>query len=388
MKSIRLRLRSVSLLAAAALFAGASSGLLGTCGPFTDFTDAVFCPFVLEIFYLGITTGTTPTTYDPAGNVNRLQMAAFLSRTVDGVLKRGSRRAALDQFWTSQNDTVLGLTTVGINPQFVQSDGADLWVANVNGATVSRVRGSDGKLLETWTGATNVEGVLVAMGRVFATSFTNPGQLYRIDPSQAAGAVTTVASSLGNGAFGVAFDGSRIWTANVSGSVSIVTPGASLPWTVTTVTTGFLNLRGALYAGANVWVTDLSASALLKLDGSGAILQTVTVGDSPFFPVFDGTSIWVPNYFSNSVSVIRASNGTVLATLTGNGLNNPETAAFDGQRVLVTNNSGNSVSLWKAADLTTLGSFATGAGSNPAGACSDGVNFWITLYNANKFARF
>ena len=133
----------------AALLGGGAGALLASCGPFTDLTDAVFCPFVLEIFYLGITTGTTSTTYDPAGNVNRLQMAAFLSRTVDGVLKRGSRRAALDQFWTSQNDTVLGLTSVGLNPQFVQSDGADLWVANANGDTISRVRGSDGRLLET-----------------------------------------------------------------------------------------------------------------------------------------------------------------------------------------------------------------------------------------------
>jgi len=45
-------------------------------------TDPGFCPFVLEIFYLGITTGTTPTTYDPSSTVTRLQMAAFLSRTV------------------------------------------------------------------------------------------------------------------------------------------------------------------------------------------------------------------------------------------------------------------------------------------------------------------
>jgi hypothetical protein len=35
-------------------------------------------------------------------------MAAFRSRTVDGVLKRGSRRAALDQFWAPQNATILG----------------------------------------------------------------------------------------------------------------------------------------------------------------------------------------------------------------------------------------------------------------------------------------
>src|SRR6476661_2312652 len=120
----------VFLSLAAAVITGASSALIGLCGPFTDVTDATFCPFVLEIFTLGITTGTTPTTYDPTSAVSRLQMAAFLSRTVDGVLKRGSRRAALDRFWTTQNATVLGVTTVGSGPQLLRSDGADIWVAN------------------------------------------------------------------------------------------------------------------------------------------------------------------------------------------------------------------------------------------------------------------
>src|SRR6476646_732186 len=115
---------------AAALLGGAASALLGVCGPFTDVSDATFCPFVLEIFTLGITTGTTPTTYDPTSPVSRLQMAAFLSRTVDGVSRRGSRRAALDQFWTTQSSTVLGLTTIGASSFQVRSDGADLWVAN------------------------------------------------------------------------------------------------------------------------------------------------------------------------------------------------------------------------------------------------------------------
>ncbi len=91
-----------------------------------------------------------------------------------------SRRAILDQFWTSQNATVLGLTTVGANPVSVRSDGVDLWVANPNsGGTVSRVRGSDGRVLETWTGASLASGVLVAMGRIFVTGITSPGRLRR-----------------------------------------------------------------------------------------------------------------------------------------------------------------------------------------------------------------
>ncbi len=122
------RLRSVPraftalLIGGAVLTAGAGGALLGVCGPFTDVTDAAFCPFVLEIFTLGITSGTTPTTYDPTSSVNRLQMAAFLSRTVDGALKRRSRRATLDQFWTTKSAASLAVTTVGLNPIGVRAD--------------------------------------------------------------------------------------------------------------------------------------------------------------------------------------------------------------------------------------------------------------------------
>ncbi len=95
------------------VLAGGLTAFAGTpgCPPFTDVAGDTFCPFVLEIFYLGITAGTTPTTYDPTANVSRLQMAAFLSRTVDGVLKRGGRRAALGQFWGTKGAVNLGLTT-------------------------------------------------------------------------------------------------------------------------------------------------------------------------------------------------------------------------------------------------------------------------------------
>ena len=377
---------ALALSVAAAILIGAAGGLLGACGPFTDFTDPAFCPFVLEIFYLGITTGTTATTYDPASNVSRLQMAAFLSRTVDSALRRGSRRAAMDRFWTSQNGAVLGLTTVGPTPTLLRSDRADIWTTQSDG-TVSRVRASDGRLLETWTGAAFVFAVEAAMGRVFAAGGT-PGALYRIDPAQPVSTgMTTLATSLGDDPRGMTFDGSRIWTAN-NPSVSIVTPGASLPWTVTTISAGFSSLRGALYDGSNVWVVAYGLSELLKLDSSGAILQSVTVGQHPEQAVFDGSNIWVPSLDVSNVTVVRASSGSVLATLTGNGLSLPFAAAFDGERVLVTSGTADKVSLWKAADLTVIGSFSLPAGSGALGACSDGVDFWIALGTAGKLARF
>src|SRR6266850_1875848 len=129
----------------------------GTCGaatttlPFTDVMGNLFFCSIAEAFFSGLTNGTTATTYSPAQNVPREQMAAFVTRTLDQSLKRGNRRAALQQWWTPTDAGAL--QTVHISaPNDITCDGADLWVPTyaVSG-TVSRVRASDGKLLGTWT---------------------------------------------------------------------------------------------------------------------------------------------------------------------------------------------------------------------------------------------
>ena len=219
-----------SVFAAAGL--GAASVALAICGPFLDTAADSFCPFVQEIFYLGITTGTTPTTFSPGDNATRLQMAAFLSRSVDRILQRGSRRAVLDRTWTPAGPSSLGITTLSGGSLSCACDGADIWVVNTLGSSVSRVRASDGRLLETWTGATLAYHAVVASQGIFIDSQEQPGppKLYRIVPSQPAGSVTTVVTDIGDMySRGIAFDGGRIWTANAA-SVSIVTPGPTLPW--------------------------------------------------------------------------------------------------------------------------------------------------------------
>jgi hypothetical protein len=382
----------ISIAVLTCLFSGATSRLWGNCGPFVDVSDPSFCPFILEIFYAGITTGATPTTYDPTGNVSRLQMAAFLSRGVDGVLKRANRGTALRILWHPQNAESLGLTTVGVVPDHLESDGEDIWVANHFDFSVSRVRASDGALLQTWTSAQSARRPMVALGRILVLGQTAPGKIYRINPTAAPGPVTTVVSNLPDNPKAFAFDGARIFIANqgsIGGSVSVVEPGPTIPWTVvSTVTAGYTTPFGMIYDGGSVWVTDDSANKLFRISTNGVVLQTVTVGQTPASPGFDGANIWVPNSVANSITVVRASNGNILQTLTGNGLNFPEEVAFDGERILVTNEGGNSVSLWKAVDLTPLNTFPTGPGTSPRGACSDGINFWITLTGTNQIARF
>src|SRR5688572_10503240 len=230
----------------------------GSCGGATTtlpFTDVMGNPFFCQIaqaYFSGLTSGTSATTFSPAQNVTREQMAAFITRTMDQSLRRGSQRTILEQNWTTQGANNLALTDVGDGPRLVKSDGAHLWVANSNSDTVSRVLASDGRVLVTWTGADAATGVLCAMGKVFITGRTNPGNLYQIDPTQAAGPVTTLSSALGALPEGIAYDGQRIWTVN-SGSVSIITLN---PTAVTLVSIGFNDLNGIIYDGANIWVTD------------------------------------------------------------------------------------------------------------------------------------
>jgi hypothetical protein len=367
----------------------------GTCGgasitlPFTDVSSSnVFFCSIAEAFFSGLSNGTSPSTYNPSDNVSREQMAAFVTRTMDQSLKRGSRRAALSQYWTPTSANDFGYTALGLgkNPALIQSDGADIWTANSGAGTVSRIRASDGKRIEEWTGAAGATGVLAAKGLIFVTGPSSPGKLYQIDPTQSAGAVTTLSSALGNGPQAIAFDGARIWTANTF-NVSIVSLN---PVSITTVTSGLVFPKGILFDGTNIWVTDQSGlpGNIFKLDSNGAIIQTMSVGDNPRYPVFDGTNIWVPNNSSNSVTVVRASTGAVVATLIGNGLSGPTAAAFDGERILITNQNGDSVSLWKAADLSPLGFVSTGPGTGLFGACSDGLNFWVAMQFTNQIGRF
>lgn len=249
-----------------------------------------------------------------------------------------------------------------------------------------RVRASTGNLLQTWTGATDATAVLVARGKVFVIGDTSPGTLYQIDPAQPPGTVATVTSSLADFPVDIAYDGQHIWTTN-SGSVSKITLN---PLTVVNVTTGLFSPFGIVYDGSNIWVTDDGDGKLKQLDSNGNVLQSVTLGAGVDRPVFDGTNIWVPNGGDNTVSVVRASGGlagTVLATLSGNGLNSPHAAAFDGSRILITNNV-DGVSLWKATDFSPIANFLTGANTFPDKLCSDGTYFWVVLRTANKLARF
>jgi DNA-binding beta-propeller fold protein YncE len=235
--------------------------------------------------------------------------------------------------------------------------------------------------LGTWTGAISPAEMVIARGSVFIAANT---KLYRIDPKQPPGTVQTVSSDVGFFPSGITCDGFFIWV-SLAHNLQRVNPTNGV---VTTFSAPNAGAGKLLFARNHLWLTDPVSNNLFEVNLDGTIEQTITVGDRPGAPAFDGTNIWVPNLNDNTLSVVRASTGTVLATLRGNGLNAPAAAAYDGERIVVVSFLGDSASLWNATQLIALGSFDAPAGSGPAGVCSDGINFWIALRDANKLARF
>jgi hypothetical protein len=404
-------IRSFVLISLMASLTGLSTRLqadTGNCGGVTitlPFNDVMASPFFCQIaaaYFSGLTNGTGDgTTYSPTQTVTREQMAAFISRTMDQSLKRGSRRAVAKKWWTPQDANSLGLTDLGNGPQRIAFDGTDLWVVDNVDDTVSRVRASDGKVLETWTGANNPRAILAAFGRIYVTDsspMTGAGTIYVIDPKQPAGSLTLFASNLAFNPEDITTDGAFLWVActgipeqGPSGLCRVdIQTGA-----VTTFTAGLPSPNGILYDGTSIWITD-GGNSLKRINPDGTIAQLFTLAVNPISPLFDGTNIWVLNSAVNFVTVVRVkdangaplTNAFILATLSGNGLNSPSMSAFDGERIMVINANSNSVSMWKASDLSPLGNLFLGVNTGPSSICSDGLNFWITLRGTDKLARF
>src|SRR5262249_36090279 len=153
------------------------------------------CPYILELYYLGVTAGTSATTFSPDDPLTRGQGAVFVAKGLNQALARSSRRAALGQWWNSSSVDRLGSMPLPDSPGLIAADGQDLWCAAGN--AVLRISASDAHVLETWDIPT-AYGVQVAMGRIFVTSGDNTS-LFMIDPSQAPQPPPVVTSQLTTG---------------------------------------------------------------------------------------------------------------------------------------------------------------------------------------------
>jgi hypothetical protein len=146
-----------------------------------------------------------------------------------------------------------------------------------------------------------------------------------------------------------------------------------------------------LVEGYAQWTTGTSAQAvnpqqvaLLRWYGVNQTGNQFSVGSQPWGIAFDGASIWVANFGSNSVTKLRASDGANLGNFAVG--TNPFGIAFDGASIWVANYGSNNVTKLRASDGASLGTYTVG--SFPRGLAFDGANIWVTNAGSNSVSKF
>ncbi|HTD23719.1 MAG TPA: hypothetical protein VK738_13760 [Terriglobales bacterium] len=204
-----------------------------------------------------------------------------------------------------------------------------------------------------------------------------------------------VASVSASGVISGAFSGDGSGLTNLSSS-QLVNGGinreqiALLKWYAANQTTTFAvggGSAGVAFDGASIWVVNLGPNSVSKLRASdGTVLGTFPVGNGPVSLAFDGANIWVADQNSRNVNKLRASDGTVLGTFAVGATINHPGVAFDGTNIWVTNNGDNTVSRLRVSDGATQGGpFPVGV--NPFGVAFDGSSIWVANQGGNTVSK-
>lgn len=134
---------------AAGFFAASPAAVAAPCAGFDDVSDSdPFCVYVDWMKNRGITLGLTPTQYDPAGYVTRMQMAAFMYRLgfQNAFLQGGNAFGATAVLGTEDdhalelragNRRVMRFEPNAISPNLIGGSPANSVAAGVRGATIA-----------------------------------------------------------------------------------------------------------------------------------------------------------------------------------------------------------------------------------------------------------
>jgi YVTN family beta-propeller protein len=160
---------------------------------------------------------------------------------------------------------------------------------------------------------------------------------------------------------------------------------------------------GLAFDGSSVWVANSGSDSVSKVNpATGAMTQTaLTAGSIPFEVAFDGTNIWVTDNGSGKVSKIVAATGvkvadyntSLVAPLATSG---PVGVAFDGTNIWIANSTTGPaltptgrVSKINPATGAIIAEFPTSATANsgPVGVAFDGTNIWVTNNTAGTVSR-
>jgi sugar lactone lactonase YvrE len=206
----------------------------------------------------------------------------------------------------------------------------------------------------------------------------------------------------------MAFDGLNMWVAlpNVNsriggpGGIQVIGgtrfPGNSTDFPSTIPTGG--DPRSIVFDGSSLWVANFATMSVSKValdkvshaPNGIDLVQNFPVPGRPSQIAFDGTNIWVTlnttsNPSTGALLKLQRSNGAVLLNIPLPGL--PEGLAFDGANIWVARSMANDVQKYRASDGILVATVPLPNGAIPFRVTFDGVYVWVTLKNSKNIAK-
>lgn len=269
---------------------------------------------------------------------------------------------------------------VGDGPEGIAFDGTALWVTNQFSNTVMKLSG-DGAVLGTFAVGRRPIGVAADTGSVWVANHLSD----TVTKLRASDGARLGTFAVGNGPGGIAAAGGEVWVANRNAN-TVTKLRASDGVVLGTFAVGRRPMGVAISAtsaGTHVWVTNNKGNSVTKLRASdGVVVGTYRVGEGPFGIAFDGSSIWVANFFDGNVTKLSRDGVPLGIFATDDG---SAGVLFDGNSIWVANNGNNTVTHLRPADGEVLETLAADAG--PFGLAFDGSNLWVSNFSSNTVSK-
>jgi len=244
------------------------------------------------------------------------------------------------------SNRVTAVAPVGARPGAVVSGFGSLWVANLDGQTISRVNPITLRTVRNVsvgappTGLTAAGGVLWVLESNLdpdALPSTSSVVVGRIDPEFNTPGTTVRVGDVAPDASAIAADGNSVWVAPAGGLLTRLdaTTGAlTQTWDPNASPVGIAVGEGA------AWLTDSDADNVVRVDPTG-LVTSIAVGDGPTGITIGGGAVWVVDSLDDRL--VRIDPGTQSVTQTIPVGHSPTAVAFGAGSVWVANSGDGTV---------------------------------------------
>jgi YVTN family beta-propeller protein len=270
----------------------------------------------------------------------------------------------------SSGRVVASVTNVGLSPTAVAVGEGAVWVANLEGRTLSRVDPTTRTLQGTISLTATPTGVAVGAGSVW-TANGILGSVSRIDPG--VNAVSTTIPDVAPRASGGAIDVGEgaVWFVSGIGTITRIDPRSnrtSLPEVA-----GFSPSAVAVGEGS-VWVANAGDNSVVRVNPrTRGVVRTIGVGLRPRGITVGGGAVWVSDESDDLVSRIDVASNSVTTIPVGDG---PTGIDFGAGAVWVANSGDGTVS---RIDPETRDARTIKVGNRPTGVAVGSGAVWVTV---------